>query len=88
MMKLFLLRSDLYPYIREISNAVYAYYLIGQSYYERISDVARDQKITELALESFVEIIRRYPDTDYARRRTNESRFDYGSSSWERNVYW
>ncbi|MBV44627.1 MAG: outer membrane protein assembly factor BamD [Rhodobiaceae bacterium] len=48
-------------------HAVYAYYLIGQSYYERISDVARDQKITEMALESFIEIIRRYPDTDYAR---------------------
>ena len=48
-------------------HAVYAYYLIGQSYYERIQDVARDQRITELALESFVEVIRRYPDTDYAR---------------------
>ena len=48
-------------------HAVYAYYLIGQSYYERIQDVARDQRITELALESFVEVVRRYPDTDYAR---------------------
>ena len=48
-------------------HAVYAYYLIGQSYYERISDVARDQKITELALESFTEVIRRYPSSDYAK---------------------
>ena len=48
-------------------HAVYAYYLIGQSYYERIQDVASDQRITELALESFVEVLRRYPDTDYAR---------------------
>jgi len=48
-------------------NAVYAYYLIAQSYYERIQDVARDQRITELALESFVEVIRRYPETDYAK---------------------
>ena len=48
-------------------HAVYAYYLIGQSYYERIQDVARDQRITELALESFVEVVRRYPDTDYAK---------------------
>ena len=48
-------------------HAVYAYYLIGQSYYERISDVARDQKITELALNSFTEVTRRYPDSDYAK---------------------
>ena len=48
-------------------HAVYAYYLIGQSYYERIQDVARDQRITELALESFVEVVRRYPGTDYAK---------------------
>jgi len=48
-------------------HAVYAYYLIGQSYYERISDIARDQKITELALEAFNEVIRRYPGSDYAK---------------------
>ena len=48
-------------------HAVYAYYLIGQSYYERIQDVARDQRITELALESFIEVVRRYPGTDYAK---------------------
>ena len=48
-------------------HAVYAYYLIGQSYYERISDISRDQKITELALEAFNEVIRRYPDSDYAK---------------------
>ena len=48
-------------------HAVYAYYLIGQSYYERISDVARDQKITELALNSFIEVVRRYPGSDYAK---------------------
>ena len=48
-------------------HAVYAYYLIGQSYYERISDVAKDQKITDLALNSFNEVVRRYPDSDYAK---------------------
>ena len=48
-------------------HAVYAYYLIGQSYYERISDVARDQKITDLALNSFNEVVRRYPESDYAK---------------------
>ena len=52
---------------RSMLMSAYAYYLIGQSYYERIQDVARDQRITELALESFVEVVRRYPDTDYAK---------------------
>jgi outer membrane protein assembly factor BamD len=45
----------------------YAYYLIGISYYEQMSDVGRDQKMTERAFEAFDELIRRFPDTDYAR---------------------
>ena len=47
-------------------DAPYAYYLIGLSYYEQISDVSRDQKITRLALDSMNEVIRRYPNTRYA----------------------
>ena len=49
------------------SSAAYAYYLIAQSYYEQISDVQRDQRMTELAQQSFIELIRRFPNTDYAR---------------------
>ncbi|HEX6114589.1 MAG TPA: outer membrane protein assembly factor BamD [Geminicoccaceae bacterium] len=45
----------------------YAYYLIGISYYERISDVGRDQKMTEQALAAFDELRRRFPDSEYAR---------------------
>jgi outer membrane protein assembly factor BamD len=45
----------------------YAYYLIGISYYERISDVGRDQKMTEEALAAFDELRRRFPDSEYAR---------------------
>jgi len=37
------------------------------SYYEQISDVARDQKMTELALNALNEIIKRFPETQYAR---------------------
>ena len=37
------------------------------SHYEQISDVGRDQKMTELALEAFDELIRRFPDSEYAR---------------------
>jgi outer membrane protein assembly factor BamD len=45
----------------------YAYYLVGISYYEQISDVGRDQKMTEQALEAFDELVRRFPDSQYAR---------------------
>jgi outer membrane protein assembly factor BamD len=45
----------------------YAYYLIGISYYEQISDVGRDQKMTERALVAFDELVRRFPDSQYAR---------------------
>ena len=47
-------------------DAPYAYYLIGISYYEQISDVTRDQKITQQARAALGEVIRRYPDTRYA----------------------
>ncbi|WP_126172758.1 outer membrane protein assembly factor BamD [Altericroceibacterium xinjiangense] len=47
-------------------DAPYAFYLIALSYYEQISDVDRDQKVTEMALSSLTELQRRYPDTRYA----------------------
>jgi outer membrane protein assembly factor BamD len=47
-------------------DAPYAYYLIALSYYEQISDVTRDQKITEQALAALGEVQRRYPTTRYA----------------------
>jgi len=48
-------------------DAAYAYYLKGLCYYEQISDVARDQRMTENALATFTDLVRRFPDTDYAR---------------------
>jgi len=47
-------------------DAPYAYYLIALNYYEQISDVTRDQKITQQAQDSLGELIRRYPDSRYA----------------------
>ena len=47
-------------------DAPYAYYLIGLSYYEQISDVQRDQKVTEQALTALREVDRRFPQTEYA----------------------
>lgn len=48
-------------------NVDYAYYLKGLSYYERIVDVGRDQELTRDALESFDELVRRFPNSRYAR---------------------
>ena len=48
-------------------DAPYAYYLIALSYYEQISDVSRDQQITGQAKQALTEVVRRYPDTLYAR---------------------
>jgi len=45
----------------------YAYYLKALSYYEQISDVGRDQKMTELALKSLQELISRFPESKFAR---------------------
>ncbi|MEG3088983.1 outer membrane protein assembly factor BamD [Sphingomonas sp. PB4P5] len=47
-------------------DAAYAYYLIALGYYEQISDVTRDQKITQQSLDALGELTRRYPNTRYA----------------------
>ncbi len=48
-------------------DAPYAYYLRAMCHYERIRDVGRDQDITRNALDSLNDVVRRYPDTEYAR---------------------
>ena len=48
-------------------DVAYAYYLKAISYYEQISDVRRDQKMTSEALTSLEELVRRFPDSKYAR---------------------
>jgi outer membrane protein assembly factor BamD len=55
---------ELHPGNRDIA---YAYYLKALSYYEQISDVGRDQKMTELALRSLQNVVRRFPESTYAR---------------------
>lgn len=47
-------------------DAPYAYYLISLCYYEQISDVTRDQKITLQAKTALTEVMRRFPNTEYA----------------------
>ena len=48
-------------------DIAYAYYMIAISYYEQISDVERDQSMTREALASLEELVRRFPDSSYAR---------------------
>ena len=45
----------------------YAYYLKGLCYYEQIVDVGRDQHLTRNALETFRELVKRFPSGTYAR---------------------
>jgi outer membrane protein assembly factor BamD len=47
-------------------DAAYAQYLIGAAYAEQILDITRDQGRSEKALSAFGEVIRKYPDSEYA----------------------
>lgn len=48
-------------------DAPYAYYLKSLAYYEQIVDVGRDQRTTEEALDALEDVVRRFPETQYAR---------------------
>lgn len=48
-------------------NVAYAYYLRALCYYEQISDVRRDQKMTQLALENLKQVTERFGSSKYAR---------------------
>jgi len=58
---------QLHPGNRDIA---YAFYLRALCYYEQISDVARDQRMTELALQALREVTTRFPESRYARDAT------------------
>lgn len=49
------------------ANIAYASYLKALCYYEQITDVRRDQRMTELALENLRRVAERFPETRYAR---------------------
>jgi outer membrane protein assembly factor BamD len=55
---------QLHPGNRDVA---YAYYLKAVSYYMQIVDVGRDQKLTDLALKALDDVVRRFPDSKYAR---------------------
>ena len=47
-------------------DAAYAQFLIGSSYFDQIPDITRDQQRTERALTALDEVVRKYPNTEYA----------------------
>jgi len=55
---------ELHPGNRDIA---YAYYLRALCYYEQVTDVERDQSNGEKALSSLDDLIKRYPESTYAR---------------------
>ena len=55
---------QLHPGSPEVS---YAYYMRALSYYEQITDVSRDQRMTRRAMDALSDVVRRFPDTPYAR---------------------
>jgi outer membrane protein assembly factor BamD len=58
-------------------DAAYAMYLIGASNFDQIPDVSRDQARTDKAITALEEVIRKFPDSEYAasaRRKIEEGR--------------
>jgi outer membrane protein assembly factor BamD len=47
-------------------DAAYAQYLIASSYFDMIPDVTRDQARTEKAMAALDEVVRKYPNSEYA----------------------
>ncbi len=55
---------QLHPGNKDIA---YAYYLKALCWYEQIGDVRRDTTATSNALQAFEDVVRRFPDSDYAK---------------------
>ena len=47
-------------------DAAYAQFLIGSCYFDQIRDVTRDQERTERAIHALDEVVRKYPNSEYA----------------------
>lgn len=48
-------------------DIAYAYYMQGLCYFEQISSAERDQTVSELAIDSFSELVRRFPNSIYGK---------------------
>jgi outer membrane protein assembly factor BamD len=48
------------------SDAAYAQFLIGSSYFDQIPEISRDQERAEKAAQALEEVARKYPNSEYA----------------------
>ena len=58
-------------------DAAYAQYLIAASHFDQIPDISRDQGRTEKAIAALEEVVRKYPNSEYAsaaRRKLESAR--------------
>ena len=63
--------TTLHPGTKEASLA---HHIIASSYFAQIKDPARDQRITKAALKELEILVRRYPDSEYAKTANNRIR--------------
>jgi outer membrane protein assembly factor BamD len=47
-------------------DVAYAQFLIGSSYYDQIPEISRDQERADKAVQTLEEVVRKYPDSEYA----------------------
>jgi outer membrane protein assembly factor BamD len=47
-------------------DAAYAQFLIGSSYFDQIPEISRDQERAEKAVQTLDEVVRKYPNSEYA----------------------
>jgi len=63
--------TTLHPGTKE---AALAHHIIASSYFAQIKDPTRDQRITKAALKELEILVRRYPDSEYAKTARNRIR--------------
>lgn len=47
------------------ADSAYAQYLVGMSYFRQMPDISRDQTMTQRSYNSFLEVVERYPESEY-----------------------
>ncbi len=63
--------TTLHPGTKE---AALAYHIIASSYFDQIKDPTRDQGITKLAVKELNILVRRFPESSYAKKAVNRLR--------------
>lgn len=58
-------------------DAAYAQYIIGESYFQQLPTVQRDQEATERALSAMNDVIQKYPDSEYAEEARRKVKVAY-----------